>query len=135
MYIASANMGSTFQRLLTEPKWRQKHTKEVNRFVILNHIFSSYTATVLTQMFNTENQYFTKEHVRLVLKSLSNLEQAIRALNLHESQQIEFIKSFDKQFTDTSNEDTIIITEQLQFLTKISGDLQKNVADIATKEI
>lgn len=135
VYIASANMGSTFQRLLTEPKWRQKHTKEVNRFVILNHIFSSYTATVLTQMFNTENQYFTKEHVRLVLKSLSNLEQAIRALNLHESQQIEFIKSFDKQFTDTSNEDTIIITEQLQFLAKISGDLQKNVADIATKEI
>src|SRR5690606_6478998 len=32
VYIASANMGSTFQRLLTEPKWRQKNTKDVNRF-------------------------------------------------------------------------------------------------------
>src|SRR5690606_15916893 len=35
LYIASANMGSTFQRLLSEPKWRQKSSKEVNRFVIL----------------------------------------------------------------------------------------------------
>src|SRR5690606_30360997 len=77
VYIASANMGSTFQRLLTEPKWRQKNTKDVNRFVILNHIFSSYTATLLTQLYNTDYNYYTNEHVKLLLKSLNHLENAI----------------------------------------------------------
>ncbi|NGM72998.1 FUSC family protein [Sphingobacterium sp. SGL-16] len=135
VYIASANMGSTFQRLLTEPKWRQKHTKEVNRFVILNHIFSSYTATLLTQIYNTENKYYTKEHIKLLLKSLTYLQIAIEEISTADSSPVDFIKSLDKNFSELSNDDTLLITEQLQFLTKISGDLQKNVATLASKEI
>lgn len=135
VYIASANMGSTFQRLLTEPKWRQKNTKEVNRFVILNHIFSSYTATLLTQIYNTEDKYYTNEHIKLLLKSLNYLQNAIEEIASAESNKMEYIKSLEKKFSDLSNDDTTLITEQLQFLVKISGDLQKNVATLAPKEI
>src|SRR5699024_2686252 len=59
VYIASANMSSTFQRMLTEPKWRQKSSKEVNRFTILNHIFSSYAATLLDQVNSRGQESFT----------------------------------------------------------------------------
>src|SRR5690606_17016624 len=110
VYIASANMGSTFQRLLTEPKWRQKHTKEVNRFVILNHIFSSYTATLLTQIYNTENKYYTKEHIKLLLKSLTYLQMAIEEISTADSSPVDFIKSLDKNFSELSNDDTLLIT-------------------------
>lgn len=135
VYIASANMGSTFQRLLTEPKWRQKNTKEVNRFVILNHIFSSYTATLLTQIYNTDYKYYTNEHVKLLLKSLGYLENAIEDSSTSESKKIEYIKSIEKNHSNLTNDDTTLITEQLQFLAKISGDLQKNVSTLTSKEI
>ncbi|HLS36929.1 MAG TPA: FUSC family protein, partial [Sphingobacterium bovisgrunnientis] len=135
VYIASANMGSTFQRLLTEPKWRQKNTKDVNRFVILNHIFSSYTATLLTQIYNTDYKYYTNEHVKLLLKSLNHLENAIEEIALPEDKIIDYVKSIEKNHSELTNEDTILITEQLQFLAKISGDLQKNVSTLASKEI
>jgi uncharacterized membrane protein YccC len=135
VYIASANMGSTFQRLLTEPKWRQKNTKDVNRFVILNHIFSSYTATLLIQIYNTDYKYYTNEHVKLLLKSLNHLENAIEEISLPEDKKIDYVKSIEKNHSEFTNEDTILITEQLQFLAKISGDLQKNVSTLASKEI
>lgn len=135
VYIASANMGSTFQRLLTEPKWRQQHTKDVNRFVILNHIFSSYTATLITQIYNTENKFYSPEHIKLILKCLGYLENAIREITVQDDEDVDFIKSAPNDSDDLENEDTILITEQLQFLAKISGDLQKNVASLASKKI
>ncbi|HMR19134.1 MAG TPA: FUSC family protein, partial [Sphingobacterium sp.] len=133
VYIASANMGSTFQRLLTEPKWRQRITKEVNRFVILNHIFSSYSATLMTQLNESANQYFTNEDVRLFYKALQNLEKAIYALD-DGSNDFTPIKSIkDIQDSNPDSDDAIIITEQLQFLVKISADLQKVTIELVRK--
>ncbi len=135
VYIASANMGSTFQRLLTEPKWRQKHTKEVNRFVILNHILSSYTASLLTQIYNSENDFANSEHLKLLLKTLGHLEGAIQDISTNTYADVEFIKTATRNNIELINDDSILIAEQLQFLSKISGDLQKIVSSLASKEI
>src|SRR5690606_20984801 len=126
VYIASANMGSTFQRLLTEPKWRQKITKEVNRFVILNHIFSSYSTTLMTQLKEADTTNFNNEDVRLFYKALQNLEKAVYTLDDQEDNTFTLVKSI-KDIIDCNpdSEDAIIITEQLQFLVKISADLLK----------
>jgi uncharacterized membrane protein YccC len=133
VYIATANMGSTFQRLLTEPKWRQTITKEVNRFVILNHIFSSYSATLMTQLNESANQYFTNEDVRLFYKALQNLEKAISTLD-DESTDFIPVKGINEiQDSNPDSDDAIIITEQLQFLVKISADLQKVTAELLQK--
>lgn len=135
VYIASANMGSTFQRLLTEPKWRQKHTKEVNRFVILNHILSSYTASLLTQIYNSENDFANSEHLKLLLKTLGHLEGAIQDISTNTCADVEFTKTATRNNIELINDDSILIAEQLQFLSKISGDLQKIVSSLASKEI
>ncbi|MCI0921075.1 FUSC family protein [Sphingobacterium rhinopitheci] len=135
VYIASANMGSTFQRLLTEPKWRQNITKEVNRFVILNHIFSSYSATLMTQLRNADTSYFTNTHLRLLYKSLHILEKLIYSLedtyNVVDFAPIgDMVKLEDG---DSSSDDGKLIEDQLQFLLKITTDLQKITNDFTSK--
>lgn len=134
VYIATANMGSTFQRLLTEPKWRQTITKEVNRFVILNHVFSSYSATLLTQLNESANKFFTNEDVRLLHKALGKLEKAITQID-DQSASYNAVKGIKEiQDNQPDSDDAIIITEQLQFLVKISSDLQKVTAELMEKE-
>lgn len=135
VYIASANMGSTFQRLLTEPKWRQNFTKEVNRFVILNHIFSSYSATLMTQLRNANTTYFTNSHLRILYKSLHILEKLIDTLKEGENDP-DFVKASEMvKFEDANitSDDAKIITDQLDFLFKISSDLQKITNDFIDK--
>lgn len=135
VYISSANMGSTFQRLLTEPKWRQKITKEVNRFVILNHIFSSYSATLITQLRVADVNHCDNSHLKLLYKSLHILEKLIISLEstdikLHFVKAPEIVK-FDLQ--EVTTDDSKLITDQLQFLYKISTDIQKVMKDIESK--
>ncbi|MGF6929022.1 putative membrane protein (TIGR01666 family) [Chitinophaga sp. W2I13] len=45
-YVAAANMMSAFQRMLSEPKSKQKNASEVYHFVVLNHTLTSHTATL-----------------------------------------------------------------------------------------
>ncbi len=134
VYIASANMASTFQRLLTEPKWRQKTTKEVNRFVILNHILSSYSTTLMTQLKDADTTNFNNEDVRLFYRALQNLEKAIYTLDDQENNKFTLVKSIKNiEDCNPNNDDAIIITEQLQFLVKISADLLKVTTELISK--
>lgn len=135
VYIASANMGSTFQRLLTEPKWRQSITKEVNRFVILNHIFSSYTATLLTQLANTDLDNFNNNHLKLLFKSLQILEKTILSLEVNNKDLIFTPLTYEEKLPHAASltDDAKLFTDQLQFLVKISTDLQKITSDFVIK--
>ncbi|GHE47780.1 FUSC family protein [Sphingobacterium griseoflavum] len=136
VYIASANMGSTFQRMLTEPKWRQKYTKEINRFVILNHIFSSYSANLLTEVNQVDIGTFNSEHVKLLKKILSELGKAIALLPAQEHSEESFHTAADFPLLEehtVSEEDSALITEQLQFLSKISGDLHRVTDDLVAR--
>lgn len=138
VYIASANMGSTFQRMLTEPKWRQKYTKEINRFVILNHIFSSYSANLLTQVNQADIETFNREHAKLLKRILAELEKAILLLPVQEqlTQDFHISEQFPALKDTTANEeDSVLITEQLQFLSKISGDLHRVTQELVTRSI
>lgn len=132
VYIASANMGSTFQRMLTEPKWRQKHTKDVNRFVILSHIFSSHTANLLVQVDQTANSFFNKDHLKILKRILNDLEKAINSLPTVGQDGFQNYTNFPEYIDrlEQVDENADLITEQLQFLNKISGDLNKVTQEI-----
>lgn len=45
-YVAAANMMSAFQRMLSEPKSKQKNGSAVYHYVVLNHTLTSHTATL-----------------------------------------------------------------------------------------
>ncbi|MGV6944299.1 FUSC family membrane protein [Sphingobacterium kyonggiense] len=135
LYISSANMGSTFQRMLSEPKWRQKSTKEVNRFVILNHILSSYGATLLSQLTEATETNYTKEHLVILKKILTNLSKATLLLEPTAEENFMEVTEFPELTADTLDpEESKLITEQLQFLNKISADLYKSTVDVMQKE-
>jgi len=128
VYIASANMGSTLQRMLTEPRWRQKHSKEINRFVILNHIFSSHAATFLVQVNQARNEVYHAGHAKLLRRIFTELERSIVLLPEEEDDEPFFPVGEYPPLRDPGDaeaEDSRLIAEQLQFLGKISGDLHK----------
>lgn len=46
VYVTSANLASLFQRMFSEPKSKQRLMKEMHQFTALNHLLSSYIATL-----------------------------------------------------------------------------------------
>src|SRR5690606_28470785 len=78
VYITTANMASAFQRMITEPKSKQKDAKEINKVVVFNHILSSYSVTLLNNVSDADNASLTGEHIRVVRKTLYLLAQTIK---------------------------------------------------------
>ena len=140
VYVETANMGSTFQRMLTEPKKRQKYSKEVNKFVIFNHILASFSVTLMNHLDAMDNNYLNKDHVRTIRKILGSLAQSIQLLHSSDSS-----TSFDPldieipndrfENTDINSVDGKLLDEQLDFLYKIAQDLHKIVQDLHNKSI
>lgn len=46
VYVASANLSSMFQRMFSEPKSKQVYMSQLYEFTVMNHLFSSYVASL-----------------------------------------------------------------------------------------
>ncbi|WP_090609034.1 FUSC family membrane protein [Parapedobacter koreensis] len=129
VYITTANMASAFQRMITEPKSKQKDAKEVNKFVVFNHILSSYSVTLLNNVMGADNASLTGEHVRVIRKTLFLLAQTIRLFEPEDEEdefkEIERSTPSDLDNNNIDSEESRLITEQLHFLNRIVIDLNK----------
>ncbi|MNY03652.1 hypothetical protein D3C86_1362820 [compost metagenome] len=139
LYVETANMGSTFQRMLTEPKNKQKYTKDVNKFVIFNHVLASFAVTLHNQVTSSRaNHSITKEHVKLIRRILSSLESAIKDLSNPNEENT--FTPVDFQIPESliavdeiGDENSNLMTEQLQFINKIAADIAKLVQQLKEK--
>src|SRR5690606_17851718 len=137
VYITTANMASAFQRMITEPKSKQQDAKEMNKFVVFNHILSSYSVTLLNNVQEADHTALTGEHVRTIRKTLRVLAQAVRCFEPDDDAdyfsevELEFPVGIDDNNIDS--EETRLITEQLQFLNRIAVDLHKTCMRLANK--
>lgn len=135
VYIATANMGSAFQRLITEPKNRQKDAKRINKFVVLNHIFSSFSVTVLNLVRQADHRALTGEHVKYLRKTLYLLAQSIKEIDPdpepntepEQFKEIEVQIPNDLDANNIDSEEQRLIGEQLLFIQRIANDLYKTV--------
>src|SRR5690606_30418592 len=124
-------MGSAFQRLITEPKSRQKDAKRINKFVVLNHIFSSFAVTVLNLVRQADNSALTGEQVKLIRRTLYLLAQSIKAIEPDpddpndDFKEIEVNIPGDLDANNLDSEEQRLITEQLQFIQRIASDLYR----------
>lgn len=129
VYIATANMGSAFQRMITEPKNKQQDAREMNRFVVFNHIFSSYSVTVLNHVREADNTALTGEHIKTIRKTLYQLSQTIGLFALTEDAdefyEVEVSTPADIDANNIDSAESRLITEQLLFLNRIVNDLNK----------
>ena len=130
VYISTANMGSAFQRMITEPKSKQKNAKEVNKFVVFNHILSSYSVTLLNNVKEADNTALTGEQVKIIRKTLFQLAQTIRLFKPEDGEdefrEIEVDTPAGLDDNNIDSEESRLITEQLNFLNRIAIDLNKS---------
>ncbi|MBB6130407.1 FUSC family protein [Mucilaginibacter lappiensis] len=126
VYVKSANLSAAFERMTSEPKSKQRKIKEVHKFVVLNHILSSYIANIASGLVKKESQLPHAEALKLVKKSISVLNESNKKLL---GQPIEFNIGKTTTVSDTekielSAEDALL-KEQLGFINKISYDIAK----------
>ena len=137
VYVSSANIGSAFQRMLSEPKSKQKNSKDFHKFVVLNHILSSYTATLISTLQQIEVAEIHTEHVKLIRKSLYNLSEVIHQMdqpNFPVFKEAEIHTPESAITSDITNSDIKLLSEQLELVKTTTGDIQKISAPFANQD-
>lgn len=124
VYVSSANLGSAFQRMLSEPKSKQQNIKEIHKFVVLNHMISSYIATLIMNLDQYESTTADISHIRMVRKSLFSLSELIKSMGVHDFEESEVTVPEIALVPNRSN-DSQLLYEQLELVNKLIQDLQK----------
>lgn len=125
VYVKSANLSATFERMTSEPKSKQRKIKEIHKFVVLNHILSSYIANIASGLVKKELHKPHAEALKLVKKSISVLNESNKKL---EGENIEFNIGKTALLTDEEPKllaEDALLKEQLGFINKISYDIAK----------
>ncbi|WP_411273432.1 FUSC family membrane protein [Daejeonella sp.] len=124
VYVSSANLGSAFQRMQSEPKSKQQNIKEIHSFVVMNHMLSSYTATLFNNLQTTDKPVINESHIKLIRKSLYSLSEIIKKLGTQDFMEKEI--RFPEFPSDESNsKDQLLLFEQLDSINKLILDIQK----------
>ncbi|MFL5789424.1 MAG: FUSC family membrane protein [Flavisolibacter sp.] len=129
VYVASANLSSTFQRMLSEPKGKQVNEKKVHQFVVLNTILFSNIAQVAKSLILKEGKLYPYEYFRITKKALSLLNHGLEKLDDATIPVIDI--SVNHHFTETSGlgEDDLF-KDQLNFICKVSTDINRTIDSI-----
>jgi uncharacterized membrane protein YccC len=79
LFVSTANLSAAFHRMLSEPKNKQAHRKQIYEFVVLNHVLSSNVAS-LTASMRDEEGFYSKEVTKPVKTSIGILEKSLQKL-------------------------------------------------------
>ena len=124
VYVCSANLSAAFQRMLSEPKSRQTGNKQLHQFVVLNHIFFFNAASLAPLTLDPEKKVFPLEIVQTARKTLSVLKNSIKQLD----EQMELTPATiikDERGPIELTNDQLLIKEQLEFIYRLTGDIDK----------
>jgi uncharacterized membrane protein YccC len=75
MYVRTSNLSSAFQRMLNEPKRKQDNVNQVNKFILLNNLFSSNIASISFLM-KGENPQFSEREIKEIRKSINLMKES-----------------------------------------------------------
>jgi uncharacterized membrane protein (TIGR01666 family) len=125
VYVKSANLSATFERMTSEPKSKQRNVKEVHKFVVLNHILSSYITTIAVGLIKNNHRQHP-EALKLIKKNIAVLNETNKKLH---GQNIEFTigkaNSVPELEKPVLTADESLLKEQLGFINKISYDIAR----------
>ncbi|GAC1423821.1 MAG: FUSC family membrane protein [Flavisolibacter sp.] len=130
VYVSSANLSAAFQRMLSEPKSKQTHEKEIHQLVVLNHILFSSIATVTTAVIEKPMTAYEQDLKGLLEKSLALLKQSLTLLG-DPLPGPEFpFENQEGQEKEILEAPPDILKDQLAFIGGISLDIHKVSAKI-----
>lgn len=125
VYVCTANLASLFQRMFAEPKSKQLYINELHQFTVLNHLLSSYIASL--SLYHKEHHF---EPLNLdELKSVSEntiylLNESINNLNI-KAKQIQNAPLIRRKNTDELDDKNIVVSEQFDLIQKVAYDIFK----------
>ncbi|MDB5134912.1 MAG: hypothetical protein JWP37_1515 [Mucilaginibacter sp.] len=124
IYVKSANLSATFERMTSEPKSKQKQIKEIHKFVVLSHILSSYLANLASGIKEKNLHKTQPENLKLIRKSITVLNDSTKKLG---GKAIDFTLEKTNPAEDKKelSADEALLKEQLGFVNKISYDIAK----------
>jgi len=126
VFVKSANLSAAFERMTSEPKSKQRKIKEVHKFVVLNHILSSYIATIASEVSAKGLHKSPAENLKLLKRSIAVLNDCNKKLDgkiveISAPKALIPISENPSQITLTA--DDLLLKEQLGFINKISTDI------------
>ena len=127
VYVATANLASLFQRMFSEPKSKQVLMKEMHQFTALNHLLSSYIATL--SLYNKEHSFVMSnlESLKPVINNtiyLLNLSSQFLEKNNQEENNVPLVKTSESGAKNINADETLII-EQFDMIQKVAYDIFK----------
>ena len=129
LYVSTANLAAAFHRMLSEPKHRQKNSKQIYQFVTLNHVLSSNVASLSSGIQNNELFFYPKEVLQQVSRSIKTLEESLLKLEPgYRSDPPESIPN-DNIIAKPATDDRHL-SEQLDFIYNVSTDIVKVAKEI-----
>jgi uncharacterized membrane protein (TIGR01666 family) len=122
VYLHSANMSAAFQRMLSEPKSKQTSRSQLQQFVVLNHLFFSNIANMATILLSKDRRGYPPELLHLARKVYGKLDESRRKFGDEEELPLTE-ESIAAEITSMTDDN--LVKEQLQFIYKISKDIDK----------
>ena len=128
VFVNSANLSATFERMTSEPKSKQRNIKDIHKFVVLNHILASYTANIASALIKTGPQQPHADTLKLVKRSIAVLKETSKKLSGENIdtpvKPAEIVRTADVAPAPLTAED-VLMKEQLGFINKITVDIAK----------
>ncbi len=131
LYVSTANLAAAFQRMLSEPKSKQRNSQEIYEFVVLNHVLSSNVASLTAATIPLANGVYNKEVLVPVKKSITILKQSLLQLDEHALKE-----DISKPLNASGSEENKVdkqLSEQLNFIYKVTADIGKIIDKISKK--
>jgi uncharacterized membrane protein (TIGR01666 family) len=124
LYVATANLSSLFQRMFSEPKSKQVLMAELHQFTVLNHLLSSYTATLslYSKEHSIERSNFD-QYKQVAANTMYLFNTAIEKLieNENTTSNVPLIR----QPEPDKIADTLVVSEQFDLIQKVAYDIYK----------
>lgn len=116
-FVALANLSDAFNRMMAEPRSKQKNIKQLHQFVVLNHMLTSHIATLASYVRPLSEKYASTDFIYPVNKITGRLEDAEKIVAEVEEEHI---------VTDDTTND--IIQQRLQqLLNKRREELKEGI--------
>ena len=127
LFVSTANLSAALHRMLSEPKNKQSHRKEIYEFVVLNHVLSSNVASLTAVMIHKENAF--KEFINPIKSSINILEESLHRLDKNYLEENNLV--YGNTFFIANKTTDLQLKEQLDFIYKVSTDIGKITSTIS----
>ncbi|HTE25625.1 FUSC family protein [Flavitalea sp.] len=75
-WVSLANLTDAFNRMLSEPKSKQKNIRHIHQFVVSNHMLTSHIATLAYYADNLQPEYISEDYQPVIKASIRSLKRA-----------------------------------------------------------